>query len=139
MRAAPPLRLTEWIASEDQEHLSLARALTYAIGAPGKPSEHRVSWQSHEIRNAKSAIEGARRKARGVVAGEPDVTVRWGGRGYHIELKRVKGGVVSDAQLKMHENLRVMGDEVFVACGWVAAMKWLYGHGIPMRKVVLPP
>lgn len=126
------MKLMAPIVPEDAEHLALARALTVLIAPPGMLSPAGVAWWSTEHRNAAGAAEGARRKARGVVAGIPDVCIRVGPRSYHIELKR-KGGRSSPEQRVFHSVLRALGDEVAICEGADAAIAQLAEWCVPMR------
>lgn len=51
--------------------------------------------------------------------------------GVMIEMKRLKGGVVSDEQREWHDYLRSRGWKVMVACGADEAIRFLesYGYG----------
>lgn len=73
---------------------------------------------------ARNAITGARMKAEGVAAGVPDILLaasRQGCHGLWIELKRQKGGRVSEAQEGIMTALRQAGYRVEVCRGWLAA------------------
>lgn len=72
----------------------------------------------------RDAITGARMKAEGVAAGVPDIflAVPWRGfGGLYIELKRQKGGTLSEAQESMIARLREAGYRAEVCKGWQAA------------------
>jgi len=143
--AVPPkFKLQEPVASEDDEHEALARVLTLAIAPAGQVSDQKVMWYSLELRNARSRVEGAKRKARGCVAGLPDVCIRWNHpphtpltQTYWIELKRRRRGRVSEPQNEMHERLRTLGDSVAVCHGWRAALLQIQNWRIPMKNIVL--
>ena len=63
-------------------------------------------------------------RRRGLLAGIPDLylpVARCGQHGLYLELKRRKGGVVSDAQREIHDSLRGQGYRVVVARGWEEA------------------
>jgi hypothetical protein len=62
----------------------------------------------------------AQMKAEGVLKGAPDVFVAIAKHGYYglfIEMKRLKGGKVSDDQIKVHAALRSQGYKVVVCKG----------------------
>lgn len=72
----------------------------------------------------RSKTEAARFKAAGVKPGVPDIflpVARGGKHGLYIELKRLKGGVISDNQSGWIARLREQGYEAQVCCGWLAA------------------
>lgn len=59
-------------------------------------------------------------KKAGLCAGPPDINIdaaRGGFHGLRIEMKREKGGVVSDTQQEWHDRLRAEGYQVIVAEG----------------------
>lgn len=64
----------------------------------------------------RSKTEAIRLVAEGVSSGVPDLYIPawrcW------VEMKRVKGGIVSDEQEDWHVYLRSLGDVVIVARGW---------------------
>lgn len=73
---------------------------------------------------ARDAVTGSRMKAEGVLAGVPDVFLAWPSKGRHglfLELKRAKGGNVSEAQKIITVILRDAGYGVAVCHGWEAA------------------
>ena len=69
------------------------------------------------INNSSSHIATRKRlKAMGQVPGIPDLCIpEWGP--CWVEMKRVKGGVVSDEQEQMHRYLRSLGQKVIVGYG----------------------
>lgn len=80
----------------------------------------------HHIANGGSRhkIEAARLKAQGVKPGIPDVFLPVPRKGYHglyIEMKRQKGGTVSQDQKEMIEALQYQGYRVEVCKGFHAA------------------
>ena len=73
---------------------------------------------------ARNAVTGARMKAEGVMAGVPDILLAASRQGFHglwIELKRQKGGKVSEVQEGVIARLRRAGYRVEVCKGWTAA------------------
>lgn len=72
----------------------------------------------------RSKSEAARFKAEGVKPGVPDLflpAARYPWNGLFVELKRQKGGRVSDAQRLWLTALEGEGYRVAVACGWQEA------------------
>lgn len=85
-------------------------------------------------------IEAARLKKMGVKAGVPDIEIiAEGGRSHFMELKREKGGRLSDAQIAMRQLL------IAVGCPWAEARTLeevkaaLDAWGIPLRAHRLDP
>ena len=78
-------------------------------------------------------VRGAKAKAEGVKRGVPDLmlpvtqklecnlgeTQPYGWHGLFIEMKKVKGGVTSNDQLRWHEYLCNAGYKVVVCKGWI--------------------
>lgn len=80
----------------------------------------------HHIPNggSRNAIEAARLKAQGVKPGVPDIFLPCAKKGFYglyIELKRQKGGRVSEEQKSMIDALRDEGYKVAVCKGWEEA------------------
>jgi hypothetical protein len=128
-----PFRLEAPVAPEDDLHVAVAKMLTFGIGQPGITSPLGVMWYSFEMRNAKSAHEGARRKRCGCVAGLPDLHLLFMGRLFTIELKTLrKGSGLNDAQKIRHPELRKAGAEVAVARTLDEVMAAIRGWNIPL-------
>lgn len=73
---------------------------------------------------ARSRATAGRLKAEGVRAGVPDICLPVARGGYHalyIELKRVRGGRVSEKQEEMLAALAAQGNRCEVCKGWEAA------------------
>ena len=73
---------------------------------------------------ARSLATGARLKSEGVLAGVPDLFLacaRSGRHGLYIELKRRKGGRVSQSQRGLFPLLEAQGYGVAVCHGWKEA------------------
>lgn len=69
-----------------------------------------------------------RPKVSGVSPGLPDLHLPVARHGFHslwIEMKRAKGGRLSEAQLWWGEQLRLQGHQVIVAHGAERAIEWL--------------
>jgi hypothetical protein len=119
-------RLVAPVAPEDELHASVADALRYLC-----PSDAVVNtW---ELRNASSAIEGARRKRLGALPGWPDLGVFWRGRVVLLELKRSRGGALSPAQKALHPRLEATGFPVVVCRSAPEALDAVAARGIPLR------
>lgn len=86
---------------------------------------------------SRSFTEGARFKKMGVLAGIPDAWIVGDRRAFTIELKREKGGRVSDDQRAVHELLRLAGIPVAVCKTLEEVKAALDGWGIPLRAVKL--
>ena len=76
--------------------------------------------------------KSARRKS-GYRAGVSDVAVVYRGKFYAIELKKAKGGVISEDQLKFVSDINNAGGFAFVAEGLAQAIAELEAWGI-IRK-----
>lgn len=70
---------------------------------------------------ARTAAEAGRLKAEGVVAGMPDLHVP--SLGLWIEMKRARGGRVSEAQREAIDHLGQLGQTVRICAGFEAARK----------------
>ena len=65
---------------------------------------------------AQRAAQVARLKAEGMTPGVPDIEVpAWN---LYVEMKRQRGGRLSQDQVKVHTQLRAVGKTVIVARGW---------------------
>ena len=113
----------------------------YNVGGAGSESQEQaslVSWWRlagpklganavlHSIPNGgrRDAVTGARLKAEGAVAGVPDLFLacaRSGCHGLYLELKRPKGGRVSESQRNLFPLLEAQGYGVAVCHGWQEA------------------
>ena len=123
---SPPFRLTAPITPEDDLHAAVADALRYLL-----PTD--AVFTTWELRNASSAIEGARRKRLGALAGWPDCGVFWRQRVALLELKRERGGVLSPAQRILHPRLADAGFPVAVCRTVVEALDAVSARGVPLR------
>lgn len=119
-------RLTAPVTPEDELHFAVYCALRVLLPASAVIN----TW---ELRNARDAIEGARRKRLGAVAGWPDMGVFWNGRLALLELKRERGGVLSPAQKLLHPRLKDAGFPVAVCHTVVEALDAVSAAGIPVR------
>ena len=121
------------------EH-SLQRAavdyLAAAVGPPGVCREG-VLWHSIDHANARDARAGANRKARGVVAGIPDIVLVRAGRLHGLELKS-RAGRLSDAQVAYRDALLAAGGDYVVARTLDDVAFALAGWGVPLRCRLQP-
>ena len=62
------------------------------------------------------AAQVARLKAEGMLPGVPDLHIPWWN--LYIEMKRQRGGRLSEDQVRVHDHLRRAGCKVIVAKGW---------------------
>ena len=98
---------------------------------------HWAEWQSgkypelkllYHVPNggSRNKIEAARLKAQGVKSGVPDIVLpaaRGEYHGLYIELKRQRGGRISEEQKKWIAGLTEQGYRAEVCKGWEAAAK----------------
>ena len=119
-------RLTPPIALGDEVAASGAAAVGYLL-----PSAAVVTaW---DLSNAKSAIEGGRKKRLGCLAGWPDCSIWWHGRVVLLELKRSRGGQLSPAQKALHPRLEAAGFPVAVVRSVPEALDAVAAAGVPLR------
>lgn len=119
-------QLTAPVAPEDDLHAAVADALRVLL-----PSDAVVNtW---ELRNAASAAEGARRKRLGALPGWPDLGVFWNHRLVLLELKRARGGYLSEAQRALHPRLAAAGFPVSVGHTVVEVLDLVSAAGVPLR------
>lgn len=91
-----------------------------------------VWWSSIDMANAKDALTGAIRKARGAVAGIPDVLLCHAGKLIGIEIK-TETGRLSPAQIVQHQRMRVAGAAIYVVRNSYDVEAVLREEGIPVR------
>lgn len=75
-------------------------------------------------------------KADGFKPGFADLLCLWNGGGTLLEVKREKGGVVSDAQKALHERLSAIGWPVSIVRSQDEAHEALCAAGAPCRGVL---
>lgn len=119
-------RLTAPVPDEDALHHAVYCALRVLL----PPDAVVTTW---ELRNARDAVEGARRKRLGALAGWPDMGVFWQRRVALLELKRERGGVLSAAQKLLHPRLQGTGFPVAVCHSPEEALMAVAATGIPVR------
>jgi hypothetical protein len=122
----PAFRLTSYVPPEDDLHYAVYSALRVLLPAD-------AVFNTHELRNAASAIEGARRKRLGALAGFPDCSVWWRGRCVLLELKRHRYGSLSPAQKALHTRLSHAGFPVAVVRSVTEAVDAVAAAGVPLR------
>lgn len=108
------------VPTESDEQIALFRWAAYETGV------HPELGMMYHIPNERkcSAQQGARMKAEGRKSGVPDICLpvaRGGYHGLYIELKRTKGGRVSDEQKGWLKALQRCGYRAEVCLGWDAA------------------
>jgi len=110
--------------AEDKLHAEIVRALEVIL----PPS---VVWWSSESRGV-GVREGARRKARGVKAGVPDMQFHFDSRSHFIEIKTTQGRM-NEAQIAMAAWLRGAGHQYDVCRSLDDVIDCLRRAGCPMR------
>lgn len=122
-------KMNKQIPTEAQEQTTLFQWAAYQ-----RPLEIRCMF-SIPNGGSRNQIEALHLKQQGVKAGVPDIFVpcmRGGYGGLFIEMKRRKGGRLSEAQREMIDNLRCCGYRVEVCEGWEKARdvikEYLYEH-----------
>lgn len=78
--------------------------------------------------------EARRAKQEGLAAGFPDLICLWPGGIAFVEMKRTKGGTVSDNQAEWIERLTDYGFPAAVCRGADAAIAFLREAGAPIRE-----
>lgn len=110
--------------AEERIHVAVAQFLGAALADD-------VFWTSLENR-PRSAVQGARNKARGVRAGIPDILVIHLGIPHWIELKAVHGSV-SKEQREIMPKLERAGCRTAVCRGVGDVEAVLLDWGVPMK------
>lgn len=101
-----------------------------------------VLWLHVPNEGKRDRIQGARLRAMGLKSGVPDILIlepapnKPDVRGVAIELKRRKGGRLSENQTKWLESLRRRGFHAVVCKGYHAAIKELEELGFLKKKGV---
>ena len=121
-----PFRLAAARRSEHDLQMEVTRTLAVVLGGE-------VAWTAIDHANAKDALTGAIRKARGVKPGLPDFTFGWQGapRSW-IELK-TSDGALSVAQRQRHAEIRAVGERIAVCRSTMDVLRVLTEWGCPMR------
>lgn len=125
-RPAPRFRLRAYIPPEDDLHAAVADALAVLLPKDAVAN----TW---ELRNAVSAVEGARRKRLGALPGWPDMGVFYRGRVVLLELKRQHYGTLSPVQRILHPRLALAGFPVSVCRSVEEVLAVLAKAGIPLH------
>ncbi len=111
-------RLKTLIPKEDQEQIVAATWLT----------KNNIPFYHIPNGGKRNAMEGVKFKRMGVKAGVPDICIPLARKGYHglyIELKRQKGGVLSESQAYWRDLLRRNGYDWFLAEGADELIKYV--------------
>lgn len=110
--------------SEDGEQLALFQWI--ALNSSAHPE---LKWLHHSPNGgSRNKREGAKFKAMGVKRGFPDLVLLLPRRQYAgllIELKKVKGGVVSSEQQDWLDHLNKLGYYATICKGWLEAVSCL--------------
>ncbi len=140
----PPRKTKRAPKPEDVLHRAVVMYLRRAIGHEGVTNDAGVMWWSWESRNVgknmvtKSGrtinLEALNRKARGCIAGLPDIIVLCRGRFLGIELKA--GSAVSPAQKELHKNIIAAGGYVDIDLTVENVQRSLQLWGCPLRASV---
>lgn len=80
---------------------------------------------------SRNKAEASKLKAMGVKSGVPDLMLpikRGGYSGLFIELKKIKGGKVSEEQREWLDHLRSQGFGAIVCYGWLEAKQTLIDY-----------
>lgn len=105
---------------ESDEQQALFRWAAYAAGTwPELRCMYHIPNEGQ-----RTARTGARLKLEGLRAGVPDICLpvpRGGYGALYIELKRTKGGALSDSQRQWLDALNAAGNKAVVCYGWDAA------------------
>lgn len=105
------------------EHEEQAALVQWAVAATGKHPELKLLYAVPN--GARTSMSVAKRlKAEGLKSGVPDLVLpvaRGGHHGLYLEMKRRKGGTLSDEQKEWIERLAQEGYGVFVCKGWEQA------------------
>jgi hypothetical protein len=114
------------LQSEAQLHAAVSDYLDVALP--------KTAWFTTFPLGGGGAIRGAQLKRRGTKAGTPDVLIVYRGTPYFIELKRMKGGVVSEKQSECHVDLMAAGARVAI-CKSVEEVASVLRTWMPLRAM----
>lgn len=116
------------IQSEHDEQVTLMKWWALAHQRFGIPEQLLFAIPNGGVRNI---VTASRLKAEGVRAGIPDLFLAVPSHGMHglfVEVKRVRGGHVSDAQSVAIHELKSQGYDAVVCYGWEEAKAVIYGY-----------
>lgn len=113
---------------EDKLHQFIWRALNMLL------PDDCVAWSNENRRNG--IREGARRKARGCIAGVPDMEFHYRGRALCVELKAERGRL-SPEQRVLHARLKAAGTPVAVCRSLDDVIDFLRAQGVPVKGAVM--
>lgn len=116
--------------TEDQEQIAFVQWLDLK-GIP--------YWHTNNEMWTKSWKQKTRSKAMGTQSGIPDLFLVFKGRILGIEMKRQKGGIVSDSQKYWHQILALGGIETYVCHGCDEAIKLVESLCNPAQGYVCIP
>lgn len=119
-------RLTSPIVPEHDLQTAVVDALAVLL----PPDAVATGW---DLANSASAVEGARKRRRGCLAGWPDLGVWWDGRVALVELKRERGWSLSPAQRELHARLERAGHPVLTTHTVPDTLRALEARGCPLR------
>jgi VRR-NUC domain len=125
----PAFRLTEALKREHELQADLGDALAVLLVG-------NAVFNSWDLANSRSAIEGALKKRRHCLPGWPDCSVWWDGRVVLLELKR-RDGTLSETQRALHVRLAAAGHDVSVCRSVPEALQALREAGVPLRGRVM--
>lgn len=120
-----PFRLTAPLQPEHELQAALGDALAVLL-------PRNAVFNSWDLANSRSAIEGALKKRRHCLAGWPDCSVWWDGRVALLELKR-RDGTLSETQRALHARLAEAGHFIPVCRSVPEALQALHEAGVPLR------
>lgn len=89
----------------------------------------RPDWFVMSLENAskRTPAQAARARLLGMETGAPDLVLFYKRQAVFLEMKRAKGGRVSDEQQSVHRQLTMRGQVVLVAHGFDEAIEKLQG------------
>ncbi|WP_243546189.1 VRR-NUC domain-containing protein [Pseudodesulfovibrio tunisiensis] len=130
-RVAPDQVAPEIVPTEHEEQVAFFNWANDCLPPEVEPLLYAIPNGGHRL----PAVAG-KLKAEGVKPGVPDICLAWPRLGYHglyIEMKRQKGGRLSDAQKRMISALRRAGYLVRVCKGDFEArealQEYMFGKG----------
>ena len=112
------------VPTEAQEQMTL---FSWAAMQSGKYPELNLLYHV-PIGGSRHKAEAGRLRAVGVKAGVPDLCLpvaRGGNHGLYIELKRQRGGRISEEQVRWIEELMKQGYSAAICRGWQEAARTL--------------
>lgn len=130
------------IPTESQEQQALIRwtimaRRSYMLPAPPYPPDTSALDLLYAVPNGghRHRVTAAKLKGEGVKRGVPDLVLPLpvaGSPGLYIELKRIKGGLISPEQQWWRQVLRAAGYRMVVCRGWVEARDVIASYLAPL-------